>query len=80
MTYQVMYYDSFSMEGEPVGQETGNLEEAITERDENNAHLDRGCIDCGDHYGVINLDIGLEENCPISSFRLKFGIISKTSH
>ena len=68
-----MYYDSFSMEWEPVGQETDNLEEAIIERDEKNAkNLNQGCIDCGDHYGVINLDIGLEEQCPISDIRPEF--------
>ena len=32
MTYHVMYYDSFSMEWEPSGQEIDNLEEAIAER------------------------------------------------
>jgi len=70
MTYQVMYYDSFGMEWEPIGSETDNLEEAIAERDrKNSANLNKGCIECGDHYGVINLDSGLEEKCPISELR-----------
>lgn len=69
-----MYYDSFSMEWEPSGQETDNLEEAIVERDKKNADLDRDTINCGDHYGVINLDIGLEERCPLSKLRDKLGI------
>jgi hypothetical protein len=56
-----MYYDSFSMEWEPSGQETDNLEEAIAKRDKKNADLDRDTINCGDHYGVINLDTGFEE-------------------
>ena len=74
MTYHVMYYDSFSMEWEPSGQEMDNLEEAIAERDRKNAELDRDTVDCGEHYGVINLDIGLEEQCPLSQLRDKFGI------
>ena len=74
MTYHVMYYDSFSMEWEPSGQEMDNLEEAIAERDRKNAELDRDTVDCGEHYGVINLDIGLEEQCPLRELRDKFGI------
>lgn len=75
MTYHVMYYDSFSMEWEPSGQEMDNLEEAIAERDRKNAKLDRDIVDCGEHYGVINLDIGLEEQCPLCELRDKFGIL-----
>ncbi len=58
---------------------TDNLEEAIAERDKENANLDRDNIKCGDHYGIINLDTGLEESCPLNSLRLKFGIPSRTS-
>jgi hypothetical protein len=74
VTYHVMYYDSFSMEWEPSGQEMGNLEEAKAIRDRENADLDRNTIECGDHYGVINLDIGLEEQCPLNELRDKFRI------
>lgn len=73
VTYHVMYYDSFSMEWEPSGQEMDNLEAAKAIRDRKNAGLDRDTIECGDHYGVINLDSGLEEQCPLSSLRDKFG-------
>jgi len=74
LAYHVMYYDSFSMEWEPSGREMDSLEKAIAERDRKNAGLDRDTINCGDHYGVINLDIGLEEQCPLSELREKFGI------
>ena len=62
------------MEWEPSGREMDSLEKAIAERDRKNAGLDRDTINCGDHYGVINLDIGLEEQCPLSELREKFGI------
>ncbi|MCJ7444174.1 MAG: tetratricopeptide repeat protein [Methanotrichaceae archaeon] len=70
MRYQVMYYNSFGdMEWEPTGAETNDLEKAIAKRDRLNATLDKDAFECGDHYGVINLDSGLEEQCSLDKLR-----------
>ena len=72
MRYQVAYYNTFGdMRWEPTGPELDDLNEAIAERDKLNATLDKGTFDCGDHYAVINLDSGMEEQCPLKALRQK---------
>ena len=76
MGYQVAYYNTFGdMRWEPTGSELDNLDEAIAERDKLNATLDKGTFECGDHYGVINLDSGVEIECPLKDLRKKYGVI-----
>jgi hypothetical protein len=76
MRYQVAYYNTFGdMRWEPTGSELDDLNEAIAERDKLNATLDKGTFECCDHYGIIDLNTGVEIECPLNDSRKKYGVI-----
>ena len=67
MRYRVDFYDMFDgwiggTLDDPY--EFDDLSQAIALRDKRNAELDEGNKRIGEHYGVIDLEIRKEVNCP----------------